>query len=105
MQPARLSLPALLLAGVLAADAAAQAGPLAPVEKMLQDAAAGKQIAGGVALVSRKGKVLVDAAVGLRDIEANKPMTRDTIFRIASMTKPVTSVAAMMLVEEGKLGL
>lgn len=44
-------------------------------------------------------------AIGRRDITADKPMTRDTIFRIASMTKPVTSVVALMLMEEGKLAL
>ena len=44
-------------------------------------------------------------ALGQRDIEAGLPMKRDTLFRIASMTKPVTSVAALMLMEEGKLKL
>src|SRR5437899_456899 len=43
--------------------------------------------------------------VGLRDVEANKPMTADTIFRIASMTKPITSAAVMMLVDDGKVAL
>jgi len=44
-------------------------------------------------------------AIGHRDVEAGAPMTRDTLFRIASMTKPVTSIAALMLLEEGKLRL
>jgi CubicO group peptidase (beta-lactamase class C family) len=43
--------------------------------------------------------------VGYRHIEANLPVERDTIFRIASMTKPITSVAALMLVEEGRIAL
>ena len=43
--------------------------------------------------------------MGWRDIEANLPVERDTIFRIASMTKPITSVAALMLVEEGRIAL
>jgi CubicO group peptidase (beta-lactamase class C family) len=58
-----------------------------------------------VTLVWRKGEVVQVNTVGMRDVEEGKPMTRDTLFRIASMTKPVTSIAALMLVEEGKLKL
>jgi CubicO group peptidase (beta-lactamase class C family) len=63
------------------------------------------RIAGVVTLVARGGRVAHLEAVGLADREANLPMRTDTIFRIASMSKAVTSVAAMMLVEEGRLGL
>ena len=59
---------------------------------------------GLVTLISRHGEVFVDA-IGMQAIAGNDPMRRDTIFRIASMTKPVTAVAAMMLVEECKLRL
>lgn len=59
------------------------------------------RIAGVVALVSRHGKTAFLEAVGMQDIEANKPMQKNTIMRIASMTKAVTSVAVMMLYEEG----
>ena len=62
-------------------------------------------LSGAVTLIWRGGKELQFLALGQRDIEAGLPMTRDTIFRIASMTKPVTSVAALMLMEEGKLRL
>ena len=62
-------------------------------------------LAGAVTLVWRKGEEVRFDALGLRDREAGTPMTRDTLFRIASMTKPVTSVAALMLMEEGKLVL
>jgi CubicO group peptidase (beta-lactamase class C family) len=62
-------------------------------------------IAGAVTLVARKGKVIHLGAQGLMDIETKKPMTADTIFRMASSTKPVTGVAVMMLVEEGKVRL
>jgi CubicO group peptidase (beta-lactamase class C family) len=62
-------------------------------------------LAGVVSLVWRKGEVVQVDTVGHRDIAAGKPMTRDTLFRIASMTKPVTSLAVLMLVEEGKLKL
>jgi CubicO group peptidase (beta-lactamase class C family) len=62
-------------------------------------------IPGAVLLVARHGKVALFEAMGVRDPERKTPMTRDAIFRIYSMSKPITSVAAMMLVEEGKLGL
>ena len=60
---------------------------------------------GAVALVFRNGKVAYLRAVGFEDREKQIAMTPDSIFRIASMTKPITTVAAMMLVEEGKLDL
>jgi CubicO group peptidase (beta-lactamase class C family) len=63
------------------------------------------EIAGAVMLVSRHDQVAQLACIGLRDIEAGKPMAPDTIFRIASMTKPITSVGALMLVEAGRLRL
>jgi CubicO group peptidase (beta-lactamase class C family) len=63
---------------------------------------AGK-IPGAVALVARKGRVVYFESFGLRDKASGDPMPKDAIFRIYSMTKPFTSVAAMMLMEEGKL--
>src|SRR5580658_4767471 len=60
---------------------------------------------GVVTLVWRNGEVRHVAALGMRDIEHSLPMQRDTIFRIASMTKPITSVLALILLEEGKLRL
>ena len=62
-----------------------------------------KRSAGVVAIVVRQGKVVYFEAFGKRDIEAGAPMQKDTIFRIASMSKAITSVAAMILLEEGKL--
>jgi Beta-lactamase len=62
-------------------------------------------IAGAVSLVARKGFVVHYEAHGVKDIESRKPMTRDSIFKMASSTKPVTGVAIMMLVEEGKIDL
>ena len=64
-----------------------------------------KRIAGASVMISRKGKVVYAGNFGLRDIENKKPMTEDTIFRVYSMTKAVTSVAAMILVESGQLRL
>lgn len=60
-------------------------------------------VPGAVALIARRGKIISLEALGYRDREANAAMKADTIFRIASMTKPFTSVATMMLAEEGKL--
>lgn len=61
------------------------------------------QLAGGVALVLRRGKVVYLEAFGHRDREAGSPMREDAIFRIASQTKALVSVAVMMLQEEGRL--
>ena len=62
-------------------------------------------IPGAVLLVSRRGKIAYFEAMGSLDPENKTPMPKDAIFRIYSMTKPITTVAAMMLVEEGKLAL
>ena len=64
-----------------------------------------KQLAGAVTVVARHGKVAHFEADGMMDIAANKPMQKDTIFRIYSMTKPIAAAAVMMLCEEGKLQL
>jgi CubicO group peptidase (beta-lactamase class C family) len=60
------------------------------------------RLAGSVTMVSRHGKVVEFDAAGKRDIAANTPMQKDSIFRIYSMSKPITGVAMMMLFEEGK---
>ncbi|GAC1640258.1 MAG: serine hydrolase domain-containing protein [Mycobacterium sp.] len=62
-------------------------------------------LAGAVTLAWRSGEVLQVNEFGRRDVDANLPMQRDTIFRIASMTKPVTVAAAMTLLDQGKLAL
>jgi len=60
------------------------------------------RLAGAVTMVARHGKLVEFDAVGKRDVAANAPMQKDSIFRIYSMTKPITGVAMMMLFEEGK---
>ena len=60
-----------------------------------------EMVAGTVTLVARQGKVVHFSAQGMKDVERNQVMTTDTIFRMASMTKPIASVALMMLYEEG----
>ncbi len=62
-------------------------------------------LSGALTMVWQRGEVLQLNAIGYRDVEARIPMQRDTIFRIASMSKPVTTAAAMVLVDEGKMAL
>ncbi len=81
------------------------AGRWERVHKLIQERIDKHQIAGAVVLVQHQAKPVYFEAIGKSDMEADTPMTRDTIFRIASMTKPITSVAIMMLIEEGKLSL
>src|SRR5437879_2640189 len=76
---------------------------LARATQVMKAEVARGQYPGAVVLVARKGKVAYYDSVGQRDPVAGAPMTKDAIFRLYSMTKPFTSVAAMMLVEEGRL--
>ena len=78
---------------------------LSRVDKVMEKYVAQQEIAGGVTLLARHGKIAHLGTYGMMDVEAGKPMTPDTIFRIASMTKPITSVAVMMLYEEGHFRL
>src|SRR4051812_17839398 len=63
------------------------------------------KIPGAIMLIQRHGKPVYFESFGVRDVATQLPMTADTIFRLYSMSKPITSVAAMMLVEDGKLKL
>ena len=78
---------------------------LAAVEPALQGFIDGGELAGVVTLTSRAGEIVQAVELGWSDIEDDRPMRSDALFRIASMTKPITSVAALMLMEEGKIGL
>ena len=62
-------------------------------------------VSGAVTLVARKGRIAHFEARGMMDLESKKPMAKDGLFRLASMSKPITGVALMMLVEEGKVRL
>jgi CubicO group peptidase (beta-lactamase class C family) len=75
------------------------------IDALLQQYVDENRIGGAAALVLRDGKPVYDKAVGWADKEANRRMTSDTIFRIASQTKAITSVGVLTLVEEGKIGL
>jgi CubicO group peptidase (beta-lactamase class C family) len=68
----------------------------------IQKSVGAGRVAGGVSLVARHGKIAYLRAVGMADRDARKPMQTDSIFRICSMSKPLTSVAVMILYEEGR---
>jgi CubicO group peptidase (beta-lactamase class C family) len=108
--------PVLVVAALLAADAGVRAeDPLASPElvgfsadglRTLQRTMRGLvdegKLAGATTLVARHGKVVYLDAYGVQDLVTRKPVAKDTIFRIASMTKPIVGVAMMMLWEQGK---
>jgi CubicO group peptidase (beta-lactamase class C family) len=78
---------------------------LARITNFFQAEVDKRAIPGATVLISRDGKVVYLDALGYQDREKSMPMKPDAIFRIASMTKPFTSVAVMMLAEEGNLDL
>jgi CubicO group peptidase (beta-lactamase class C family) len=99
----------LLGALPLSADEPAEVGmkaaSLAEIPKRMQEFIDQKEISGTVTLLARQGKVVHLEAVGRADLEADRPMRKDTIFAIASMTKPITATAVMILRDEGKLSI
>ena len=78
---------------------------LARLTQTFKDEIAQGRLPGAVMMVARRGKLVYAEALGMQDKAAGVPMSRDSIFRIYSMTKPLASVAAMLLVEEGKMQL
>jgi CubicO group peptidase (beta-lactamase class C family) len=76
---------------------------LAEIPARMKEFVAAGTISGVVTILARHGKVVEFDAVGLRDIESSSPMRKDSLFRIASLTKPVTCAAIMLLVDEGRL--
>src|SRR6266542_212229 len=106
----------MIATGVLGVSAAAQEAPLPTPEKarmsstrlgeiaktLNADIARGR-IPGAVVAIARRVKLVYFEAYGYRDKAAGVPMTTDTIFNIASMTKPMTAVAALQLYEQGRL--
>ena len=75
------------------------------LENAIEPLVADGQLAGAAALVWRDGEVVQTVAVGRRDLASGAPVLRDTIFRIASMTKPVTTLAALSMLDEGRFAL
>jgi CubicO group peptidase (beta-lactamase class C family) len=78
---------------------------LANIATLMNKQVADQQVAGVVVIVARKGKVVYFESFGKRDIAADLPMEKDTIFFLASLTKPIVTAAAMMLVDDGKIQL
>ena len=110
------ALVAAMFAGLLPALAPVRAESVAPAPSFspeslqrigasIRDEVASGKIPGGVLLIQQHGKPVYFESFGVRDIATKTPMTPDTIFQVYSMTKAVTSVAAMMLVDEGRLSL
>ena len=108
------ALTAVCLAHVLSAQGLPTATPesvgmsaqrLARISEVFKQEIEKGNLPGVVVLVARKGRLVYSEAVGFQEKEAGKPMRKDAIFRIYSMTKPLVSVAAMMLVEDGRMEL
>ena len=78
---------------------------LARIGDYFRDQIAQGKIPGAILLIQQHGKPVYHEFFGVRDVASKEPMTDDTIFRLYSMTKPLTSVAAMMLIDEGRLKL
>jgi CubicO group peptidase (beta-lactamase class C family) len=87
------------------ADVKMSASGLEHADSIVKEMIEQKKFAGAVVEVARDGKIVDLKAMGMMDIDKKLPMKTDTIFRIYSMTKPITTVAAMMLYEDGKLQL
>jgi CubicO group peptidase (beta-lactamase class C family) len=75
------------------------------IGEYFRDQIANGKIPGAVLLIQQHGKPVYHEFFGVRDVVSKAPMTDDTIFRLYSLSKPITSVAAMMLIDEGRLGL
>src|SRR5262249_1465631 len=95
--------------GVRAAGKPAESGmdrdALEKIHERMQGFVDARQASGIVTLVARRGRVVHLDAVGLADLAEKRPMTKDTVFAIASMTKPITTAAVMILLDERKLKL
>ena len=81
-------------------------GPKLPgIEEAMQNMIAKNEIAGAITMVVTKDKTVHVESTGLADVAAKRPMSADTLFWIASMTKPITATAVLMLQDEGKLNV
>src|SRR5262245_55074770 len=77
----------------------------AEVDRVIDQSLSSHSIVGAVALIALDGKVVYRRAAGLADREAGRAMRLDTLFRLASLTKPIVSTAAMILIERGQIAL
>src|ERR1041384_3863524 len=88
-----------------AQDVGMSAERLARVKTAMQRYVDRGEVPGVVTLIARRGRVVHFESIGYRDVESRVPMTPDTIFRLASMTKPIVAAALMTLYEEGEFRL
>ena len=95
----------ILLSACLAAHSSAEVAPAKRLAPVLQPFVESRALAGAVVLVADRDKVLDAGAVGWADIAAKKPMRTDSVFWIASQSKPISAVALMILVDEGKVNV
>ena len=86
-------------------DVGLSAERLQRIHQMIQRHIDAGEITGAVTLVARKGQIAWVDAAGVMDLDTKAPMKRDSLFRLASMTKPVIGTAMMMMLEEGKISL
>ena len=106
MNPSRLSALLTLTAALCLARFAGAGEPELPgIAAAMQEMVVKNEIAGAVTLVVTKDKLLHLETTGLADVAAKRPLTPDTLFWIASMTKPITGTAVLMLQDEGKLNV
>jgi len=100
---------AVLLTSAIGASPLSQAGPAATrsasLDQKLSAAVTRGDVPGLVAVAATRDRILYQGAFGKADVAGERPMTADALFRIASMTKAVTSVAAMQLYEQGRFAL
>jgi CubicO group peptidase (beta-lactamase class C family) len=88
-----------------AAESAMDEAALARIDERMREFAKAKQISGAVTLVARRGRVVHLGATGKADLATGRDMAKDTVFAIASMTKPITAAAVLILQDDGKLKL
>jgi methyl acetate hydrolase len=95
-----------IVCGTAAGPARAQNSPAgAAIDAALSAAVERKDVPGVVALITDRRRALYQGAFGVADVSTGRALTADAVFRIASMTKPITSLAAMQLIEQGRFGL
>lgn len=100
-----LVLPAAAADLPIAAPDSVGLGRLERATQFFRQDTASKRLPGAVVMIARNGQIAYQEAFGVRDPETGAPMQKDSIFRLQSMTKPITAVAVLMLMEEGKIRL
>ena len=95
----------IFVAGLAGAARAQNSPGVAGMDSALRGAVERHDVPGVVALLTDRRRVLYQGAFGVADVSTGRALTADALFRIASMTKPITSVAAMQLIEQGRFGL